>query len=154
MKLTANRITGILKQQGYKLTPQRHAVLKVMAASYHHQTPAMIFQKAQEQNPRVGLATVYRTLDILARLRLVCEVHTDGNFRSYLMRRPENHHHHLVCSGCGRVVDFSDCDLRGLEADLCHRTGFVIEHHYLEFQGRCPDCLESTVECPALSSTV
>jgi Fur family transcriptional regulator, ferric uptake regulator len=140
MKLTANRIAGTLRQHGYKLTPQRHAVLKAIAASHHHQTPATIYQQAQAQNPRVSLVTVYRTLDILTELKLVCEVHSAGNSKNYLMRRPEEHHHHLVCSGCGRVVDFSNCDLGELEASLSHRTGFMIETHYLEFQGRCPEC--------------
>ena len=153
MKLTANRIAGILRQQGHKLTPQRHAILKVMAASRRHQTPAAIFRQALAQHPRVGLATVYRTLDVLTRLRLVCEMRTSSGPPSYLMRRPAEHHHHLVCSGCGRVVDFTDCALGSLEADLCHRTGFMIENHYLEFQGRCPDCRESTAHYTAMSST-
>ena len=148
MILTANRIAGTLRRHGYKLTPQRHAILKAIAASYHHQTPATICQRAQTLNPSVSLVTVYRTLDILTELKLVCEVHRDGNSRSYLMRRPEEHHHHLVCSGCGRVVDFSDCDLKGLEANLSHRTGFVIETHYLEFQGRCPECRTNVQAAP------
>ena len=67
MRLTANRIAGILREQGYKLTPQRHAVLKAIASSHDYLSPEAIFEIAQIGYPRLGLVTVYRTLDILCR---------------------------------------------------------------------------------------
>ena len=140
MRLTANRIAGILRKHGYRLTPQRHAVLKVIAASTDHLTPEAIHEKAVLKNPDIGLVTVYRTLDLLGRLGLVCRVHTAGGCRSYMMRRPTEHHHHLVCSGCGLVVDFTDCALDDLEKRLSRETRFDINGHLLEFFGLCPDC--------------
>jgi len=86
------------------------------------------------------LVTVYRTLDILDELGLICQVHSVGGCRSYLMRRPSEHHHHLVCVECGRVDDFSDCDLSELAEKLARENGFEIEGHILEFSGRCADC--------------
>ena len=140
MKLTANRIAGILRQRGRKLTPQRRAVLEVIAHSRNHLTPADIYHKVGQQYPGIGLVTVYRTLEALAELGLVCKVHAEGGCRSYLMRRPAEHHHHLICSGCGRVVDFTGCDLVELEQGLSRETGFEVEGHLLEFYGHCPDC--------------
>ncbi len=140
MRLTANRIAGILREHGYKLTPQRHAVLKVIAASHDHLTPEVIHEKARLNNPGIGLITVYRTLGLLNDLNLVCRVHSPDGCRSYMMRRPTDHHHHLMCSGCGKVVDFAGCALADLEQRLLEETRFNISGHLLEFYGLCPDC--------------
>jgi len=140
MKLTANKIAGILREHGYKLTPQRHAVLKVIAASHDHLTAEAIYEKAHAENHEIGLVTIYRTLDLLSKLNLVCRVHASDGCRSYMMRRPTEHHHHLVCSSCGKVVDFAGCTLADLEQRLSQETGFDINGHLLEFYGLCPDC--------------
>ena len=140
MRLTANKIAGILRKNGYRLTPQRHAVLKTIAGSHDHQTPAEIFERVRQDYPAIGLATVYRIINLLVDLKLICRMNTGGDSQSYLMRRPMEHHHHLVCSQCGRVVDFTNCDLSSLERQLSLNTGFNIEGHLLEVYGRCPDC--------------
>ena len=142
LKLTQNKIASILRQRGYKITPQRRAVLNIIALTHDHLTPAAIYEKIHKEHPGIGLVTVYRTLDILAELGLICEVHAGGNCRSYLMRRPSEHHHHLICSDCGAVVDFTDCDLSNLEQRLARETRFEIEGHLLEFMGHCRNCRE------------
>jgi Fe2+ or Zn2+ uptake regulation protein len=140
MILTPNKIAGILRKNGRRLTPQRHAVLKVIAGSHDHLTPADIYERARREYPTIGLVTVYRVINLLAGLKLICRVNLGSDSPSYLMRRPTEHHHHLVCSQCGRAVDFADCDLRGLEQRLTRETGFSVEGHLLEVYGRCPDC--------------
>jgi len=132
-----------MRKQGYKLTVQRRALLSIIAHSHDHLTPSAIYEKARQQHPRIGLVTVYRTLDILAELGLICEVHSGGNCHSYLMRRPAEHHHHLLCSDCGAVADFTNCDLGELEQRLSKETGFEIEGHLLEFAGRCQNCCKN-----------
>lgn len=140
MILTEKKIITILRQRGYKLTTQRRAVLKTIARSPGHLSPAEIYDRVKQEHPGIGLVTVYRTLEILTKLGGICEVHTGGSSRSYLMRRPSGHHHHAVCAECGAVVDFTDCDLSELEQRLSQETGFKMESHLLEFVGRCPDC--------------
>jgi Fur family ferric uptake transcriptional regulator len=140
MRLTANRIAGIIREHGYKLTPQRHAVLKVIAQSHGHLTPEDIFNKVRVESPGIGVVTVYRTLDLLRELNLVCRMHTHDGCGSYLMKRPTEHHHHLVCSGCGKTVDFADCNLHELERKLSKNTGFAIDGHLLEIYGKCRNC--------------
>jgi Fur family ferric uptake transcriptional regulator len=144
MKFTANKIAGIIRAQGHKLTPQRHTVLKVMAASHDHLTPEAIYEQARSRDPGIGRVTVYRTLDLLSELDLVCRVHADGGCRSYMMRRPAEHHHHLVCSGCGKVVDFANCSLVEIQKRLARESGFEIKDHLLEFHGLCRDCIMSS----------
>ena len=128
-----------LKEFGYKATPQRVAVLRAVANSREHLTPFALYQKVRHEQPRIGLVTVYRTLNILGELGLVCEVRAGENVRSYVVS-PLEHHGHLICSECDRVVDFTDCNLDALEQRLARETGFAIEDHRLEFFGYCQDC--------------
>ncbi len=144
MGLTGRKLTAALRRYGYKLTPQRRAVIRVIAATHDHLTPATIYDQVHEKHPNIGLVTIYRTLEILDKLGLICEVHAGGNCRSYLVRRPAEHHHHLLCSNCGLVVDFADCGLGELERKLSRKTGFEVESHLLEFLGRCLDCQKAT----------
>ena len=144
MRLTANKIAGILREHGYKLTPQRHIVLKVIASSNDLLTPDAIHEKSRLEDPHIGRVTVYRTLEVLSKLSLVCRVHTEGRCRSYMMKRPTEHHHHLVCSGCGKVIDFTNCSLADVERKLSQESGFEIKGHLLEFYGLCHDCVENT----------
>lgn len=140
MRLTEKKVVAALRQHGCKLTPQRRVVLKVLANSQDHLTPAAVYERVHQEHPGIGLVTVYRTLGILTELGLICEVHAGGSCRSYLVRRPSEHHHHLICSECGKVVDFTDCELGELEQRLSTETGFQIGSHLLEFLGHCRDC--------------
>ena len=133
-------LASLLRQKGYKLTPQRRAVINAISKSNDHVTPAELYERAHSEHAGVGLVTVYRTLKMLSNMGLICEMHNEGNSRSYLLRRPAEHHHHLVCSGCGFVVDFASCILNDLERQLTDSSGFIMEDHLLEFHGRCPDC--------------
>lgn len=140
MRLTANKIAGILREHGYKLTPQRRALLHVIASQHDHLSPDEIYEKTKQQYPGIGRVTIYRTLELLNKLSLVCRVHSSNGCHDYMMRRPTEHHHHLVCSDCGRAVDFTDCDLGDLEQRLSAKTGFEIEGHLLEIYGKCDRC--------------
>jgi len=133
-----------MRRHGFKLTPQRRAILRVIKDSPDHLTPAAIYEAVNRETPGIGLVTVYRTLNILSDLGLICEIHVAGGGRSYLLRRPKEHHHHLVCSACGKVVDFTGCDLGKMEARLTRETGFNIEAHLLEFLGLCPRCQQQS----------
>ncbi len=144
MKLTDKSIIVTLRRHGYKLTPQRRAVIHAITSSQDHLTPAAVFEKVSRDHPGIGLVTIYRTLKLLAELDLICELHTVDNCPSYTTGTSE-HHHHLVCSGCGKVVDFTSSDtvrhgLSTLEARLSQESGFRIDDHVLEFSGLCRGC--------------
>ena len=139
MRLAETKVLAKIRQKGHKLTPQRRAVLHTIARAQNPLTPNEIYQRVRQENPSIGLVTVYRTLNVLAKLELICEVHTGENARGYV-GSPLEHHGHLICSECGKVVDFTGCDLGALEQKLSRETGFVIEDHLLEFHGRCRDC--------------
>lgn len=133
-------ILNKLRARGYKLTPQRRAVVRALAASDRHMTPAQLHAATSKERDDVGLVTVYRAIRMLAELDIVCEISTDGRQRSYLLRRPPEHHHHLVCSSCGHVVDFVSSDVERLQSRLARETGFRIDGHIVEFVGCCAQC--------------
>jgi Fur family ferric uptake transcriptional regulator len=146
MTLTEKAIESILRRHGYKITRQRRAVLSAIALDRDHLTPADVYRRVRQEHPGIGLVTVYRTLEMLDSLGLICEVHSGGNCRSYLLRRPAEHHHHLVCADCGTVADFTGCDLGELERRVSRETGFEIEGHLLELSGRCHGCSTGAVQ--------
>lgn len=142
MRLTEKKVVATLRRRGYKLTPQRRAVIQAITASQDHMTPATIYEKVCQKNSRIGLVTIYRTLEILAKLELICELHSGGICHSYTIGAPR-HHHHLICSNCGMVVDFISYSLGELERSLSRESGFRIDSHLLEFSGLCPACQEA-----------
>jgi len=129
-----------LKDRGYKVTPQRKAVLNVVVNSSDHLTAADIYEQSHKLNPRIGLATVYRTLDILLHLGLVCQIHARGSAPAYIATTSSECHHHLVCIDCGTVIHFTECDLDDLELRMSLLTGYDIKGHFLQLTGRCSDC--------------
>ena len=139
MRLTERNVVTTLKQHGYKLTPQRRVVIEAIASNQEHLTPTAIYEKVHQHHPHIGFVTIYRTLEILAELKLICEVHAGGSCHSYTISAP-GHHHHLICSNCSKVVDFASCELEETRQRLSKQTGFVINGHLLEFIGLCQDC--------------
>jgi Fur family transcriptional regulator, ferric uptake regulator len=121
---------GKIRGHGYKATPQRLAVLEAVAAEQHQD-----FGAIRARCPGVGMVTVYRTLDLFFGLGLVRRLDLGDGPRYELA---EDHHHHLICEGCGDITEFERCplDLRGLP-DV---GGFEVRAHSLEVYGTCPEC--------------
>ena len=128
-----------LRNHGFKLTRARRALLQVLGQASVHLKAADLHRAVRAIDPSVGLASVYRTLNLLSRLGLLRLVHTNHRHRHYAQATHE-HAHHLLCNDCGRVVEFSDCQVERLIKTLARRTRFVIEEHSIELYGRCPDC--------------
>lgn len=145
MSFSRKTIESALRHHGYKVTPQRRMIIDEIINTHEHQTPAAIHERVQIEHPGIGLVTIYRTLEILEECGLICETHAGHSCRSYLLRESFAHHHHLICSDCGKVVDFTDCGLNELESKLKEKSGFKINGHLLEFIGQCGDCAVKTL---------
>ncbi len=137
--MSIDQVIECLRQSGHKVTPQRVSIIKTVMESLELLTPSALYEKVRHENPDVGEVTVYRTLNILDELGLVCVVHNGENTHSYIGRPPE-HHDHLICSDCGKVVNFTGCNLSGLEKRLCSETNFTIQEHRLDLYGKCARC--------------
>lgn len=151
MRLTKNQVVTSLRQHGYKLTWQRRVLIQTIVSTQDHLTPIDIYEKVHKDYPNIGLVTIYRTIEILARLKLICELHAGGSCHSYTIGAP-GHHHHLICSNCGRVIDFTGCDLEEMQQSLSKETGFKIDGHLLEFIGLCQTCQKGTITKQAIAS--
>ncbi len=140
----------MLKEKKLKVTQQRLLVLELMAAHPgEHLTAEDIYELARERCPEIGLATVYRNLQVLVDLQLLDKLSLDDGFTRYeLSQLPgeeqEKHHrhHHAICSGCGAVFSFEEDLLDTLEQSLCERLGFVVTDHEVKLYGYCRSCRE------------
>lgn len=131
----ATRFAETLKLSGHRLTQSRRAVVQAVLAGDDHFSIADVQQRARG----VGRATVFRTMKLLVDLDLVCRVPLEDGSPCYRVSRP-SHHHHLVCTGCGNVEDFADCDLDAMAEEIAGRTAYEIQGHRLEMYGLCPAC--------------
>jgi Fur family ferric uptake transcriptional regulator len=129
----------LLDRHGLRPTRQRLAVLEALAAERNDATAQEIHAALASRGERVGLATVYRTLAALSECGAVDALsHHPGEVCYRLCS--EEHHHHLVCERCHRVVELGDCDLDSWVAARARKHGFTIRTHSLEVTGLCPDC--------------
>ncbi|MEA4883811.1 MAG: Fur family transcriptional regulator [Clostridia bacterium] len=130
-----------LQQAGYKLTRQRKAVLALFGPGTGHLSAGDVHEALRAQNPDISLVTVYRTLEVLADADILrCVNFNDGMARYEWNLGRGDHHHHLICTGCGAVVEFGDCQIRPIEQKLEQTTGFRIDRHWLEVMGLCAKC--------------
>ncbi len=132
-------LIAALDQAGFRLTEPRRAVADLIADQVGHFSAADLVAASRARRLGVGRATIFRTLDVLADLDLVERIDLPSGEHAYLACQPA-HHHHVVCSGCGRSRDIDDAGLRAVVREIGRRTGYAIEGHRLEVFGRCPDC--------------
>lgn len=132
-----------LKQKGYKLTPQRRAIVDtIIAGKGSHLTAEEIYDEVKKLCPEIGLATVYRTIILLEEIGLIYKLDlNDGCSRYELANKDEVHrHHHLVCNKCGSVIEVQDDLLENLETEIEKKYNFKIKDHSVKFFGLCSEC--------------
>jgi len=128
-----------LKAEGYRLTAARRAVVETLAGESKALTPAEIYELGRQRHARLGLVTVYRTLEKLEELGLVQSVHLRDGSHGYLAEF-RGHQHLLFCMNCGRVQYFEGDDLSAIVETLEGESGYQIAEHWLQFSGLCADC--------------
>lgn len=134
------RIVQALERAGYQATPNRRLVAQLVAATGGHFTAADVLERGRQERVSIGRATIFRTLDLLTSLHVVERLDLPSGAHAYVACDPDEHHHHLVCSGCGRSEDVADGALAVLVDEIGRRNGYKIEAHRLELFGTCPAC--------------
>ncbi len=146
MEKRIERIKKQLHSQSYKLTPQREATLRVLLENEEdHLSAEDVYLLVKEKSPEIGLATVYRTLELLSELKVVDKINFgDGVSRYDLRQEGATHfHHHLVCIECGSVDEIQEDLLGDVEKVVEDQWKFKIKDHRLTFHGICSRCQEN-----------
>lgn len=147
MESEQEQFKTLLKEKGLKVTNQRVAILKVLQERPDkHLSAEEIYDLVREQYPEIGLATVYRTIQLLSELHLIDKLSLDDGYVRYEIGKAEeasaHHHHHLICLNCGAVFSFEDDLLEPLEAKIEEATGFQVSDHEVKLFGYCKNCRE------------
>jgi Fur family ferric uptake transcriptional regulator len=124
-----------------RATGQRRALSSLVAGRSGHFSAADLLADAHDAKLRIGRATVFRTLDLLAEQGALERIDLPSGDHAYVACEPQQeHHHHVVCRQCGRSVEVADSGLQSIVDELGRRSGFRIDSHRLELYGLCPDC--------------
>jgi Fur family ferric uptake transcriptional regulator len=134
-----NPIVQALDRQGYRLTAPRLAVADLILELDGHFNAAELVGAARRRRLDIGRATIFRALDLLTDLNVVERVDLPSGEHAYVSCAPA-HHHHLVCSRCGRATDVEDHGVAEAVREIACRTGYRIESHRLELFGVCHHC--------------
>lgn len=140
---THETYTVRLRRLGLRVTPQRLFVLEALEGAGGHLTAEEIMQWASRRYPALNLATVYRTLDLLVSVGLVAQTDLGGEAATYELVG-DVPHHHLVCKGCGHVIEMDERLLESLRADALHGYGFHAQPQHLAIFGLCDQCYSAT----------
>jgi Fur family ferric uptake transcriptional regulator len=137
--LDAPAIVGALEGAGYRLTAPRRALAALIASRRGHFTADELLAESRRGRLGLGRATIFRSLDVLADLGVVERLDLPSGGHAFVACEPV-HHHHVVCSSCGRSTGVSDHGLELVAAAIGRETGYRVDTHRLELFGRCTDC--------------
>jgi len=131
--------TSAIGQAGYRMTGPRRTVAELIEDRDGHFTAADLVAEARERRLAIGRATIFRALDLLAELGLVERLDLPNGEHVYVACEP-HHHHHVICSRCGRSAEIADEGLRTVVERVAAETGYSVATHRLELFGLCPRC--------------
>ena len=133
-----SELTAILRENGFKVTPQRLAVYETLAATHEHPSAEMLYKTLRPKYPSMSFATVYKTVEILNRLHVIQILNTGED--SFRYDADISEHHHVQCTCCGKVEDLFNVDDSGIMAQAEKQSGYKLSGHQFYFYGICEDC--------------
>lgn len=136
--LTSLELTQMLRENGFKVTPQRLAVYEALSVDKSHPSAEMLYSTLRPKYPSMSFATVYKTVEILHQLHLIQILNTGED--SYRYDADMSDHSHVQCSVCGRVDDVMNLTSDGLKTEVRDKTQYEIQGQQLYFFGICPHC--------------
>jgi Fur family peroxide stress response transcriptional regulator len=140
-KIRLDNMIQEFKERDYRITPQRIAILKILAESTAHPSIEQIYEQVKINFPTTSIATVYKTIVVLKEMGEVLEINFGDGSSRYDGNQPYPHPH-LICITCKKIMHPELDTLNGVTEELVKDTGFKITSHRLDFFGICPECLE------------
>lgn len=143
--MNEEKVKDLLREKGLKVTSQRLMVLNILSAhGDEHLTVEEIYDLAKEESPEIGLATIYRTVQVLLELHVIEKVTFDDGFARYELNGEEtgsgHRHHHAICTQCGKVYALETDLLDTLEKQVFESLGFEVTDHEIKLYGLCSAC--------------
>ncbi|MDQ6892561.1 MAG: transcriptional repressor [Acidobacteriota bacterium] len=129
-----------LERRGLKLTSERQALFDELFARHEHMEPDELLVRLRTKHKKISRATIYRTLDLLVDSGIVGRVRIGDTGYRYERLRAGEHHDHLICNECGRVIEFFEPAIENLQDEVCERYGFLALSHSHQLRGICRQC--------------
>lgn len=135
-----SRLNDYMTRHGLRSTGQRRVVTEQFFASHGHLSIEDLLEQVRRVEPKIGYATVYRTLKLLKECGLANERHFGDGVSRYEVAWEDEHHDHLICIECEKIVEFEDDQIEELQKKVAKKHGFRLVRHKLELYGICSDC--------------
>jgi Fur family ferric uptake transcriptional regulator len=129
-----------IQAAGLRRTVQRDLILEIFLSTEEHLTSEDLYTLVHKKDPNVGLTTVYRTLKLLTEAGLAREVGFGDGKTYYEHHYDHEHHDHMICTECGKVIEFFSADIEALQDEMASKFGFKPTHHSLRMWGVCASC--------------
>ena len=144
MKNVMDELKDKLKETGFKITPQRRAIIEILLKhESEHLSSEEIYDLVRVDCPEIGLATVYRTMQLLDEIGAISKLNLDDGCIRYELNLNEedaHHHHHLICKSCGKIIEVKEDLLDTIEDEIQNLYKFNILNHDVKFYGTCENC--------------
>jgi Fur family ferric uptake transcriptional regulator len=137
---TKNKFNEFLVSKRLKSTQQRQLILEEFLHAGEHLSTEDLYLRLRRKNPRIGYATVHRALKLFAECGIAEQRHFGDGQARYEASNHDEHHDHLICIVCGKIVEFEDPRIEQLQNEVAGEHGFSIERHRLEIYGICSEC--------------
>lgn len=134
------RLNEYMVKHGLRSTEQRRVVTELFFASSGHLSIEELLDRVRVEEPRIGYATVYRTLKLLKECGLAFERHFGDGVSRYEVAWEDEHHDHLICLECEKIIEFEDDKIERLQGKVADAHGFTLVRHKLELYGLCAEC--------------
>lgn len=135
-----------IQKAGLRKTAQRDLILEIFLRTEEHLSSEDLYWLVQKQDQSVGHTTVYRTLKLLTEAGLAREVRFGDGKTYYEHHYNREHHDHMICTDCGKVIEFYSAELEALQDVMAVKYGFKLTHHSLRILGVCSDCQNKEIE--------
>ena len=133
-------VTKLFQAKGLKTTPARKKVYEVLSKTQYLLSVDELYLQLVKLDPKLSISTVYRTLESFRQVGLVEANQLPGEAVLYYELSHEDHAHHLICSGCHKVIHLDECPLHGYDEKIAKTHHFTIQHHQLDIYGLCESC--------------
>jgi len=137
-----------MEKRGLRKTEQRNVIVETFFQSPHHISIEELLAEVRQKDPRVGYATVYRTLKLLTECGVAFERKFGDGLTRYELADESSHHDHLICVECGKIIEFEEPQIEELQERIAARYGFILKTHKHEMYGTCAECAAKTARPP------